>query len=49
VKIKKELWFGFALMAIIIVTVLVFMPWSNFFDGHLTREDLGYLGLLMLA
>jgi TRAP-type mannitol/chloroaromatic compound transport system permease large subunit len=28
---------------------VVFMPWGNFFDGHLTREDLGYLGLLMLA
>ncbi len=48
-KIKKELWFGFSLMAIIVVTVAVFMPWSNFFDGHLTREDMGYLGLLMLA
>ncbi len=48
-KIKKELWFGFALMAIIGATVVVFMPWSNFFDGHLTRQDLGYLGLLMLA
>jgi TRAP-type mannitol/chloroaromatic compound transport system permease large subunit len=49
VKIRKELWFGFTLMAIIIVTVAVFMPWSHFFDGHLSREDLGYLGLLMLA
>ena len=48
-KIKKELWFGFALMAIIGVTVATFMPWGNFFDGHLTRQDLGYLGLLMLA
>ena len=48
-KIKKELWFGFVLMAIIVVTVAIFMPWSNFFDGHLTRQDLGYLGLLMLA
>ena len=48
-KIRKELWFGFILMAIIVVTVVVFMPWSNFFDGHLTRQDLGYLGLLMLA
>jgi TRAP-type mannitol/chloroaromatic compound transport system permease large subunit len=48
-KVKKELWFGFALMAIIVVTVLIFMPWGSFFDGHLSREDLGYLGLLMLA
>jgi TRAP-type mannitol/chloroaromatic compound transport system permease large subunit len=48
-KVRKELWFGFGLMAIIVVTVATFMPWSNFFDGHLTRADLGYLGLLMLA
>ncbi|MDH4290278.1 MAG: TRAP transporter large permease subunit, partial [Aquincola sp.] len=48
-KVKKELWFGFALMAIILATVVFFMPWGNFVDGHLSREDLGYLGLLMLA
>jgi TRAP-type mannitol/chloroaromatic compound transport system permease large subunit len=48
-KIRKELWFGFALMAIIAVTVVVLTPWSNFADGHLSRDDLGVLGLLMLA
>ena len=48
-KIKKELWFGFSLMAIIGATVITFMPWSHFFDGQLTRQDMGYLGLLMLA
>jgi hypothetical protein len=49
-KIRKELWFGFSLMAIILtVTVLVLTPWSGFFDGHLDRADLGALGLLMLA
>ena len=48
-KIKKELWFGFSLMAIIVATVATFMPWSHFFDGQLTRQDMGYLGLLMLA
>ena len=48
-KIKKELWFGFSLMAIIGATVLTLMPWSHFFDGQLTRQDMGYLGLLMLA
>ncbi|MEY4749360.1 MAG: hypothetical protein RIQ60_1574 [Pseudomonadota bacterium] len=48
-KIRKELWFGFSLMAIILATVVVFTPWSNFADGHLNREDLGSLGLLMLA
>jgi TRAP-type mannitol/chloroaromatic compound transport system permease large subunit len=48
-KIRKELWFGFSLMAIILVTVVVFTPWSRLFDAHLAREDLGVLGLLMLA
>ncbi|MBI3777658.1 MAG: TRAP transporter large permease subunit [Gammaproteobacteria bacterium] len=38
---RKELRFGFALMAIILISVIVFMPW-----GHLTN---GHLGLLMLA
>ena len=40
-KIRKELWFGFVLMGVILATVVVFTPW-----GHLTN---GYLGLLMLA
>ena len=48
-KIRKELWFGFSLMAVIIVTVVIFTPWANFVDGHLSRDDLGHLGLLMLA
>src|SRR5512139_83446 len=48
-KIRKELWFGFSLMAIIMAAVLFFTPWSNFADGHLSRDDLGHLGLLMLA
>ena len=47
--IRKELWFGFGLMAIIGITVLVFTPWASFFDGHLSHDDLGQLGLLMLA
>ncbi len=38
---KKELRFGFALMAIMLLAIAVFMPW-----GHLTT---GHLGLLMLA
>jgi TRAP-type mannitol/chloroaromatic compound transport system permease large subunit len=38
---KKELRFGFALMAIILVVVVVLMPWSQMTNGH--------LGLLMLA
>ena len=48
-KIRKELWFGFTLMAIIVATVMIFTPWANFADGHLSRDDLGHLGLLMLA
>ncbi|MEK7834803.1 MAG: TRAP transporter large permease subunit, partial [Pseudomonadota bacterium] len=38
---RKELWFGFSLMAIVVIAILVFMPW-----GHITN---GHLGLLMLA
>jgi TRAP-type mannitol/chloroaromatic compound transport system permease large subunit len=48
-KIRKELWFGFSLMAVIVITVLIFTPWANFADGHLSRADLGHLGLLMLG
>ncbi len=40
-KIRKELWFGFALVAIILIPIAVLMPW-----GHMTN---GHLGLLMLA
>jgi TRAP-type mannitol/chloroaromatic compound transport system permease large subunit len=40
-KMKKELWFGFSLMAIIVGACLIFLPWSNMSNGH--------LGLLMLA
>jgi tripartite ATP-independent transporter DctM subunit len=38
---KKELRFGFGLMAIILAVVVIFMPWTNMTNGH--------LGLLMLA
>src|SRR5215216_3044474 len=40
-KIRRELWFGFSLMAIILACIAIFMPW-----GHLSS---GHLGLLMLA
>ncbi|HUL91763.1 MAG TPA: TRAP transporter large permease subunit [Burkholderiales bacterium] len=40
-KLRKELWFGFSLMAIILIAILVMTPW-----GHLTN---GHLGLIMLA
>jgi len=39
--VRKELRFGFALMALMLLVIAVFMPW-----GHLTN---GHLGLLMLA
>src|SRR5688572_13678674 len=39
--IRKELWFGLTLMAIILTCIAVFMPWGNLTNGH--------LGLLMLA
>src|SRR5512132_2433748 len=48
-KIRKELWFGFALMVIILLPVVIYTPWVSFVDGHLDRADLGALGLLMLA
>jgi hypothetical protein len=41
VKIKKELYFGFSLMAVILLTTVIFMPWGNLNNGH--------LGLLMLS
>lgn len=40
-RIRRELWFGFSLMAIIIAAILIFMPWGEMRSGH--------LGLLMLA
>src|ERR671912_1176175 len=46
---RKELLFGFTIMALIVIPVLWFTPWSSLFDAHLSREDLGVLGLLMLA
>ena len=40
-KIRKELWFGFSLMAVIIAAILIFTPWAHLANGH--------LGLIMLA
>jgi TRAP-type mannitol/chloroaromatic compound transport system permease large subunit len=40
-KLRKELWFGFSLMGIILLSVIVFTPWTSLSNGH--------LGLLMLA
>jgi TRAP-type mannitol/chloroaromatic compound transport system permease large subunit len=49
VKIRKEMLFGFAIMALILIPVVVFAPWSGFVDGHLSKSDQGALGLIMLA
>jgi TRAP-type mannitol/chloroaromatic compound transport system permease large subunit len=40
-KLRKELWFGFSLMAVILTVTVIFMPWSNMQNGH--------IGLLMLS
>ena len=40
-KIRKELWFGYILIAMILIPIAVLMPW-----GHMTN---GHYGLLMLA
>jgi TRAP-type mannitol/chloroaromatic compound transport system permease large subunit len=40
-KIRKELYFGFGIMALIVLPSVIFMPWTNMTQGH--------LGLLMLA
>src|SRR5881296_3262185 len=41
VKMRRELWFGFSLIALIMIPVIVFTPWT-----HLTN---GNLGLMMLS
>jgi len=41
VKLRKEMWFGFSLMATMVIAVLAFTPWGNLTNGH--------LGLIMLA
>ena len=39
--IRKELWFGFGLMAVLLTATAIFTPWSNLTGGA--------LGLLMLS
>src|SRR5262245_56442517 len=41
--------FGFTVMAVIVIPVLILAPWSGFIDGHLSKSDLGAIGLIMLA
>jgi TRAP-type mannitol/chloroaromatic compound transport system permease large subunit len=49
VKMRREMLFGFGIMALIVIPVLILTPWSSLFDAQLTRDDMGVLGLLMLA
>ena len=44
--IRKELWFGFILMGIILAVLLVVTPWTNLTNGHL---GLIMLGLIVVA
>jgi TRAP-type mannitol/chloroaromatic compound transport system permease large subunit len=46
VKIRKELWFGFILMAMILAPLVIFTPWGNLTNGHL---GLIMLGLVVVA
>ncbi len=41
IRMRKELWFGFAIMAMIVIPVIVLTPWTNLTNGS--------LGLLMLG
>jgi TRAP-type mannitol/chloroaromatic compound transport system permease large subunit len=41
IKIRKELWFGFTIMAMIVIPVVFLTPWTNMTNGS--------LGLLMLG
>ncbi len=45
-KLRKELWFGFSLMAIMLLALVIFIPWGNVTNGHL---GLIMLGLVVVA
>ena len=34
-KLRKELWFGFSLIALIVAPTLLLMPWGHLTNGHL--------------
>ncbi|HYG54174.1 MAG TPA: TRAP transporter large permease subunit [Burkholderiales bacterium] len=46
---RREMLFGFTIMALILIPVAIFSPWASFFDGNLSKADQGALGLIMLA
>jgi TRAP-type mannitol/chloroaromatic compound transport system permease large subunit len=46
VRIRKELWFGFILMGLILTPLVILTPWTNLTNGHL---GLIMLGLVVVA
>ena len=46
--IRKELWFGFGLMAIILVVLLAVTPWGNLTNGHLGLIMLGLIVVMIM-
>ena len=46
--LRKELWFGFGLMAIILFVLLVVTPWGNLTNGHLGLIMLGLIVVMIM-
>ena len=46
--LRKELWFGFSLMAIILTVLVVVMPWGNLTNGHLGLMMLGLIVVMIM-
>jgi TRAP-type mannitol/chloroaromatic compound transport system permease large subunit len=46
--IRKELWFGFSLMAIILTVLIVVTPWGNLTNGHLGLIMLGLIVVMIM-
>ena len=46
--LRKELWFGFSLMAIILTVLVVVIPWGNLTNGHLGLMMLGLIVVMIM-
>jgi len=46
--IRKELWFGFGLMAIILAVLITVTPWGNLTNGHLGLIMLGLIVVMIM-
>ncbi len=46
--IRKELWFGFSLMAIILTVLVAVTPWGNLTNGHLGLIMLGLIVVMIM-